>query len=482
MTDTSAQRIPSHPPLPPQLPQSSPRRVMLMTPQMVVFGGLLAFMTVMLSVVLLPISTYRPPHSDNWLPLSDAAFHGRAVFLANGCMYCHSGYSRPQDVYEGLYFTYPRASEPGDFRGENQSPNILGSERTGPDLSQDGGQHPDSWHVAHYQNPRNTTPISIMPSFKFLSKSQVENLIAFNQSRGGKGGALRYAAIRLGNSLMRLNMGMKHGHIKALDDLISRLTESGEFRTDGKPMDKSPSGLPWKAVWMTSSFARDYWLVKNPLQVTQQNLLRGKSIYLKRCSGCHGVKGDGTGPAAASLEIPPFDFTAGNLSKSPPSSTGMYYYRILTGGKGTAMENFGTRLSVEDTWRVAMFLRTIHKGSLETPGTVPTKAMFEPWMPPKPLLDYVDSHPVRDELADAGNTDETAFMHAARWIEPGMTSQDTIYIGGKLPMTLDRLSALVRDTYFDTVRVDYQEAMARGEDVPDKQKIESTKGLEFHAP
>ena len=28
------------------------------------------------------------------------------------------------------------------------------------------------------------------------------------------------------------------------------------------------------------------------------------------------------------------------------------------------MENFGTRLSVEDIWRVVLFLRTIHNGTL----------------------------------------------------------------------------------------------------------------------
>ncbi len=473
-------RIPSHPSIPPQVPQVAPRRRMLMTPQLIVFGGLMAFFAVVLSVVVLPVATYRPPHSENWLPLSDAAFHGRAVFLANGCMYCHSGYSRPQDVFEGLYYTYPRVSEPGDFRGENQSPNALGSARTGPDLSQDGGQHPDGWHRAHYQNPRNTTPISIMPSFSYFSSKELENLIAYNQSRGGKQATLRYAVIRLGNSLMRMNMGMQPDNIEALDALVSRLKKSGEFREKGKPMQKSPSGLPWKAVWMTGSFARDYWLVKSPLQVTQQNLIRGKAIFLKRCSGCHGEKGDGAGPAASSFKIPPFDFTADSVSKSAPASTGMFYYRILTGGKGTAMENFGTRLSVEDTWRVAMFLRTIHKGGLREP--LPTVDMFEPWTPPPPLLDYVDNHPIRDQVIAAEETTRDPFMMAAQWIEPGMAPNETVYIGGQLPMTLQRLAALVRADYTNLIEADYAQAKARGEPLPSENDIESTKGLEFHAP
>ena len=166
MTETVNPRIPSHPPIPPQVPQTSPRRTMLMSPAMVVFGGLLAFFTVVFSVVVLPMETYTPPASDNWLPISNKAHAGREVFLANGCVYCHSGFSRPQDVFAGQYYLYPRASEPGDFHGIAESPNVLGTARTGPDLSQEGGQHPDTWHVAHYSNPRKTTPISIMPSFR----------------------------------------------------------------------------------------------------------------------------------------------------------------------------------------------------------------------------------------------------------------------------------------------------------------------------
>lgn len=480
MTDMNAGRIPSHPPIPPQVPQAAPRRAMLMSPQMIVFGGLMAFFTVVLSVVVLPIATYRPPASDNWLPISNAAFRGRAVFLANGCYFCHSGYSRPQDVYEGLYYLYPRVSEPGDFHGVNQSPNVLAVHRTGPDLSQEGGQHPDGWHVAHYQNPRNTTPISIMPSFEYLTKSQAHDMIAYNQSRGGKDATLRYAAVEISGSLMRMNMGMEPKPIEALTDLIATLKQSGAYRSDGKPSDNSPSGLPWKAVWMTNSFERDYWLVKDPLKVTQQNLIRGKAIFLERCSGCHGAKGDGAGPAARSFAIPPFDFTTAKVSKAPMSSTGMFYYRILTGGKGTAMENFGTRLSVEDTWRVAMFLRTIHKGGLKE--ALPTIKMFERWTPPPPLLNYIANHPVQAELEERGVKSEGPFMAAARWIAPGMTESDAIFIGGKLPMTLRRLADLVRTTYFNIVDADYKQAQGRGESLPSLNKLNSTKGLHFHAP
>lgn len=478
MTDDS-DRIPCHPRIPTDVPQTSPRRKMVMSPAMVVIGGLLAFFTVVFSVVVLPIETYTPPPSDNWLPISDEAYAGRQVFLANGCVYCHSGFSRPQDVFEGLYYLYPRASEPGDFRGIAQSPNVLGTARTGPDLSHEGGQHPDTWHYAHYENARNTTPVSIMPSFDYLSEEDRNALIAYNQSRGGKDGTLRNAAVRIGNQLMRLNMNLDVTPDPALADLLDELKASGRYNADGKPSDKSPSGLPWKAVWMVNSFERGYWMMKDPLDVTQQNLIRGKAIFLERCSGCHGVKGNGAGTAAQSFVIPPFDFTQKKLAKKPMTSSGMFYHRILTAGPGTAMENFGTRLSVDDIWRVVLFLRTIPNGGLEEP--LPTVDMYEPWTPPPPLRNYVETHPISASVTDEVDPTDP-FMSAARWVAPGMTTEDEIMIGGAIPMTLDRLAGLIRAEYTNLIDAAYADADARGAQLPDLETLHSTERLTFHAP
>ena len=36
---------------------------------------------------------------------------------------------------------------------------------------------------------------------------------------------------------------------------------------------------------------------------------RGKKLYSTHCQICHGIKGDGNGPAAVTLSPPPADFT-----------------------------------------------------------------------------------------------------------------------------------------------------------------------------
>ena len=87
-----------------------PRERMLITPLVAGVGGLLAFFTVVAIVVWLPIHTFDPPPSSDWAPLSSSALAGRNLFASNGCYVCHSGYSRPQDVREALYFLYPKVS------------------------------------------------------------------------------------------------------------------------------------------------------------------------------------------------------------------------------------------------------------------------------------------------------------------------------------------------------------------------------------
>jgi cytochrome c oxidase cbb3-type subunit II len=83
--------------------------------------------------------------------------------VANGCSYCHTQQVRPlpQDKVFG------RPSAPGDFA--YQTPELLGSERTGPDLTNVGERQPSTvWQYIHLYNPRAVVPQSIMPAFAWL--------------------------------------------------------------------------------------------------------------------------------------------------------------------------------------------------------------------------------------------------------------------------------------------------------------------------
>ena len=108
------------------------------------------------------------------------------------------------------------------------------------------------------------------------------------------------------------------------------------------------------------------WFEANPLPVTQENLLRGREIYKEHCIGCHGVNGDGAGRGAAISKSAARRF---HLKRTRSlwlgQIAGRYYWRILRGIPGTAMENFGTRARFDDIWRVMMFLKTIPNGGLQ---------------------------------------------------------------------------------------------------------------------
>jgi cbb3-type cytochrome c oxidase subunit II len=374
-------KIPSEPVHPKDWP-SHPTKKMLMTPLMITVGGLLAFFTVVLMVVFLPTQTFEPPPSENWRPLSDLETKGRNVFLSNGCIYCHSGFSRPQDIYADQYYVYSRVSEPGDYTGSGETPNLFGTIRTGPDLSQSGGYHPDDWHFAHYANARYTTPLSVMPSFRFLSKDDLLALVAFTQSRGGK-----LADLRAQHQNNMKAMGMA----SMMD--VTAAGENGD-RSDGYPAASAIKNLVM--------IERGYWMADNPLPVNTQNLLRGRQIFQERCIGCHGSKGDGMGPAGFYMMPPPADFTtADDQAHGSDTSPGAYYWRILRGIPGTAMENFGTRLSVDDIWKVVLFLKTIPNGGLD--ADVPTPDMYIHWEGYPEFFDWAECFYPSDLQAKTGD-------------------------------------------------------------------------------
>lgn len=343
-----------------------PRKKMMMTPLVIAVGGLIAYFTVVFMVVVLPTTTFDPPPSPNNAPLTEQEEQGRRLFLANGCFYCHSGFVRPQDVAAGLYYLYPRIAEPGDYVAPDQSPNTFGSERTGPDLSNSGGFHPDDWHIAHYKNPRSVTPISVMPSFEFFTTQEASAMIAFTQARTGK-----LAQIR---SLHQLNMKQLLLAEKALSPTLQ-----ADYKV-GYPGADAVSNL----IMMD----RGNWFQANPLPVTQENLLRGRAVFQQRCIGCHGVAGDGAGPALNFLNPPPAGFVISDTARfGSDKSPGAYYWRILRGIPGTAMENFGTRLNSDDIWRVVMYLKTIPNGGATS---VPTPEMVIEWQGYPELFQWAD--------------------------------------------------------------------------------------------
>jgi cytochrome c oxidase cbb3-type subunit 2 len=303
----------------------------------VFFGAVIVFASIIFIVTALPFLTYNPPQSADARPLNQVEEAGRRLYASNGCNFCHTQYLRPQDwTGVGTFRTTGRTAQAGDYFFQ-QSP-MLGSERTGPDLSQEGGVHTDEWHLAHFYNPRYTSVKSIMPQFSFyyehsqaggiIPKQEVYDLIAYVQSLGGNAGVER---------------SQRQKALKA------KLLEERGKGNEAIIHEWFPS------TWRT---------VRNPMEPTTRSLIHGKQIFTTNCIGCHGLKGDGKGPATYFINNPaPRNFT--DRTQQLYFSDGELYDAILFGVDGTAMPAWGDLLTVNDIWDVTNFIRTIPNGGLE---------------------------------------------------------------------------------------------------------------------
>ena len=102
-------------------------------------------------------------------PYTPLELLGRDIYLREGCYLCHSQTIRPM-AHEVL--RYGKASEAAEFVYDH--PFQWGSKRTGPDLARVGGKYPNMWHYRHMINPRDVTPQSIMPIYKWLVEQKID--------------------------------------------------------------------------------------------------------------------------------------------------------------------------------------------------------------------------------------------------------------------------------------------------------------------
>jgi cytochrome c oxidase cbb3-type subunit II len=131
-------------------------------------GAMVALGVATAALVVMPYMQVRdlqpPPQLK---PYTSAEQRGREVYIANGCMYCHSQQPRDRSLGPDAKRGWGRASVPADYFYDK--PHLLGSMRTGPDLFNIGARQPSKdWHLGHLYQPRAYVAGSIMPSYPFL--------------------------------------------------------------------------------------------------------------------------------------------------------------------------------------------------------------------------------------------------------------------------------------------------------------------------
>ncbi len=112
-------------------------------------------------------------------PLTALELAGRDIYISEGCHVCHTQMVRP---LEAEILRNGRANKEADDIYE--FPNLWGSKRTGPDLTNMGRKYSDQWHVIHLMNPRNVVPTSIMPSYPWLFEQTLDGEAISDKMRG----------------------------------------------------------------------------------------------------------------------------------------------------------------------------------------------------------------------------------------------------------------------------------------------------------
>jgi len=292
-------------------------------------------------------------HATDYTPLQQ---HGRAIYIREGCWYCHSQYIRP---VTGETRRWGPVTQAGEYAFDQ--PHLFSTRRIGPDLSRVGLKYSDAWHLAHFWDPRVLSPDSIMPRFSAMFEGPYKAKIVTDQEgnrtierNAGTEKLFNFASTQKipltpnANGLLyvpergkypviltpnneysgeALSLVAETEDLRALIAYVQKLgVNRGKWRDTFEPqrMEASQVSIPRSEEWI------EY----------------GKHVYERRCLGCHGEKGDGNGPAAAFMQTDrPRNFTLGVFKfRLTPSGSmpddGDLLRTITRGVRGTAMPSW----------------------------------------------------------------------------------------------------------------------------------------------
>jgi mono/diheme cytochrome c family protein len=143
-----------------------------------------------------------------------------------------------------------------------------------------------------------------------------------------------------------------------LAEAQERRTMSPSHAFEELRADESYRELTDGEVWDLVAWA---WLKETPREA-----LDAAELYARDCAACHGETGGGDGVAGKELPgmakmdpaMPagPADFTDPGLMLS--ASDALLHGKLLRGGMGTGMPEFGSLYTDEELWAMVSYLRT----------------------------------------------------------------------------------------------------------------------------
>jgi len=257
-----------------------------------------------------------------------------------------------------------------------------------PDLSREGLMRDRAWLMSHFQNPRSEVTDSNMPSLA-LPEKDFDDMSAYLMTRtsappvmsaaetyrtlcarchGEKGNGLGPNATYLDPAPRDLTRA-EFMSTKPQLRLISSI-HNGVAGTSMPPWGKTLTDAQIQAlleyVWAqyVKEKPRQIKARKlpdiNPVAMSADSAHRGETIFLQRCTGCHGRKADGHGPNSVDITPRPRNLTSTAFVQSV--SDRRLFESIEYGVDGTAMPSWiDYGLSQNDVGDIANFIRSLNK-------------------------------------------------------------------------------------------------------------------------
>lgn len=199
--------------------------------------------------------------------LSKEARIGKGIYIANGCVACHTQQVRNIDMDRvwgerpGLAADYAANTRTDLWRN---TATLMGTERTGPDLTNVGARQPGKdWNLVHLFNPRIVVKESVMPAYPWL----------FQRTKNP-----RKSDVVVNVPAAYLNEGET---IIATKDALYLLAYLQSLKQAALPQSTAAPEFLYKKEKKESTAAG------------AAPALDGKALYAANCQSCHQENGEG---------------------------------------------------------------------------------------------------------------------------------------------------------------------------------------------
>jgi cytochrome c oxidase cbb3-type subunit II len=231
-------------------------------------GILFLFLTIM--VVIMPALDNQRNNAPfpGSKTLTDFEKAGKLVYISEGCVGCHSQQVRNVDMDKvfgnrpGMAADYANIGRTSIWQN---TATLMGTERTGPDLTDVGNRQPSKdWNLMHLFNPRVVVKQSIMPSYKWLFE------IKENPSKED-------VVVAIPPQFLDRAVGK----VVAKKEALQLVAYIQSLKQIPLPTDVKPNEFLYKTI-------------PSPKATTAStNVADGKALYTANCQSCHQENGEG---------------------------------------------------------------------------------------------------------------------------------------------------------------------------------------------